>query len=445
MQRIAIIVLAGLFSSGVSALGLLDAWELALRNDAQFRAAGYAREAGQEEPAIGRAGLLPALQYSYGANRSHSKVTQTDSLADSTLKRDYNSYTSTLSLRQPLLDYAAWARYQQGMARKLMADQRFRERSQDLMVRLYKAWSDALLAQEKLQLLDAQQRAYQAQLALNKRLLSAGEGTLTDMRETEARFMLTEAQRIEQQDNLDAALTELENMIGTTLDIRALHSLTFTQLPSSASDRRTLAQWRDLAIQHNANLGAQREELAVSRYEIERSRAGHLPTLSLVASSRNSRSESEYNYNQKYNTQSVGLQLNVPLYSGGGVSASMRQAAAEYQQHQAELDDQTRQTLAELKKYYNLYNNGVAKIKAWQMTAASAQEAVNATRLSVAGGERINLDILLAEQDWYNARRELAEAKYSWLQAWLLLRYTAGTLNEKDILQLAAWFQPIPA
>nr|WED68550.1 TolC family outer membrane protein [Pectobacterium colocasium] len=280
MQRIAIIVLFGLLSSGANALGLLDAWELALRNDAQFRAAGFERAAGLEEENIGRANLLPNLQYGYSANRSHSKVTQTDSFTNNTLKRDYNSYTSTLSLRQPLLDYAAWARYQQGVARTLMADQRFRDRSQDLMVRLYKAWSSALLSQEKLQLLDAQQRAYHEQLALNKRLLLAGEGTLTDVRETEARFTLIEAQRIEQQDNLDAAMTDLENMTGTVLDITALYPLTLTQLPSVESGKQTLAQWRDLAVQHNAKLATQREGLAVSRYEIERSRAGHLPTLS---------------------------------------------------------------------------------------------------------------------------------------------------------------------
>ncbi|MEH0873727.1 TolC family outer membrane protein [Pectobacterium cacticida] len=442
MQRIAIGLLLGLFSACANALGLLEAWELALRNDAQFRAATFEYRAGREEASIGRAGLLPTLQYGYSVNRSHSKVTQAERLRDNTVKRDYDSYTSTLSLRQPLLDYAAWARYQQGIARTLMADRRFRDRTQELMVRLYNAWSSALLAQEKLQLLDAQRRAYQEQLALNKRLLQAGEGTLTDVRETAARFTLIDAQRIEQQDNLDAAITDLENMTGTRIEITALPPLRLIQPLSATSGKMTLAQWRDLTVRHNATLAMRREELTVSRYEMERYRAGHLPTLSLVASSRNSRSESEYNYNQKYDTQSVGLQLNVPLYAGGSVSASVRQAAAEYQQRQAELDDHTKRTLAELKKYYNLFNNGAAKISAWQMTTAAARDAVTATRLSVAGGERINLDILLAEQAWYNARRELAEAKYSWLQAGLLLRYTAGTLDENDILELAAWFQP---
>jgi len=78
------------------------------------------------------------------------------------------------------------------------------------------------------------------------------------------------------------------------------------------------------------------------------------------------------------------------------------------------------------------------------MSVAAAEEAIRATRQSVAGGERINLDVLMAEQEWYNARRELTEVKYRWLQAWLNLRYTAGTLNEQDMMQLAAWFQSAP-
>ncbi|NPE58079.1 TolC family outer membrane protein [Dickeya dadantii] len=446
MRRKAVLLTVVLSLSGGSAqaMGLLDAWELALRNDAPLRAAGFERDAGQEEVAIGRAGLLPSLQYTYGANYSHSKVTQRDRTLNNTTKRDYDNYVSTLTLRQPLLDYAAWARYQQGVTRKLMADQRFRDRSQDLMVRLYQSWSEALLAQEKLMLLDAQRRAYQEQLALNRRLLAAGEGTQTDLRETEARYTVTEAQRIEQEDTLDAAMTDLENMMGSPLQIQDLSPLALDTLPDNVTENRSLSQWRELTVRHNAKLAVQRENVDYSRYEIERNRAGHLPTLDLVASTRNSLSESEYNYNQKYDTQTVGLQVRVPLYSGGAVSASMRQAAAEYQQSQAELDNQTRQTFAELRRQFNLCANGAAKIRAWQMSVAAAEEAIRATRQSVAGGERINLDVLMAEQEWYNARRELTEVKYRWLQAWLNLRYTAGTLNEQDMMQLAAWFQSAP-
>ncbi|MGM3172560.1 TolC family outer membrane protein [Dickeya lacustris] len=441
-RKALILVMCGLCTINAHAVGLLDAWEMALRNDAQLRAAGFERDAGQEEIAIGRAGLLPSVQYNYGANYSHSKVTQRDRTTDNTTKRNYDNYVSTLTLRQPLLDYAAWARYQQGIVRKLVSDQRYRDKSQELMIRLYQSWSDALLAQEKLTLLESQRRAYQEQLALNRRLLAAGEGTQTDLRETEARYTVIEAQRIEQQDTLDAAMTVLENMTGQPLQVQDLSPLALDVLPENVTENRSLVQWRELAVRHNAKLAAQRETVEYSRYEIERNRAGHLPSMDLVASTRSSLSESEYNYNQKYDTQTVGLQVRVPLYSGGAVSASMRQATAEYQQSQAELDNQTRQTFAELRRQFNLCANGSAKIKAWQMSVASAQEAIRATRQSVSGGERINLDVLMAEQEWYNARRELAEVKYRWLQAWLNLRYTAGTLSEQDMIQLAAWFQP---
>lgn len=439
--RIIFLILLVLPEQG-NALGLLDAWELAVHNDPQYRAAGYERDAGQEEAALGLSGLLPSLQYSYGANTNYSTVSQADNRSNSKVKRDYDSYVSMLSLRQPLIDYGAYARYRQGIARKLFADQRYRDKSQELIVRLYRAYSSALLAQEKTSLLNAQLRAYEEQIQLNRRLLVAGEGTQTDIDETAARLTLTQVQLIEQQDVLDSQLTELENMMGRSVNLAELRPLTLDALPQNISDDRTLAQWRDLAIRYNARLAGQRENLDAKHYEIENSRSGHLPTLQLVASSRNSRSEAEYNYNQKYDTQSIGLQLNVPIYAGGRISSATRQATAHYQQSQAELDQETRQILAELKRQFNLTSSGAAKIRAWQMTVDSAQKVLLATRRSVLGGERINLDVLLAEQQLYNSRRDLAEAKYSWLQSWLELRYNAGTLQENDILQLAAWFEP---
>lgn len=314
--RIIFLILLVLPEQG-NALGLLDAWELAVHNDPQYRAAGYERDAGQEEAALGLSGLLPSLQYSYGANTNYSTVSQADNRSNSKVKRDYDSYVSMLSLRQPLIDYGAYARYRQGIARKLFADQRYRDKSQELIVRLYRAYSSALLAQEKTSLLNAQLRAYEEQIQLNRRLLVAGEGTQTDIDETAARLTLTQVQLIEQQDVLDSQLTELENMMGRSVNLAELRPLTLDALPQNISDDRTLAQWRDLAIRYNARLAGQRENLDAKHYEIENSRSGHLPTLQLVASSRNSRSEAEYNYNQKYDTQSIGLQLNVPIYAGG--------------------------------------------------------------------------------------------------------------------------------
>ena len=164
-------------SSAAHALGLLDAYDLALRNDPTFQAAIQEREGGEENRAIGRAALLPNLSWSYNNSRNESEVTAGDVKSD----RDYRSYASTLTLQQPLLDYEAYARFRQGTAQALMADERFRGKSQELAVRVLNAYSQALLAQERIELSRAQKRAYAERLQLNDRLLKGGEGTRTDV------------------------------------------------------------------------------------------------------------------------------------------------------------------------------------------------------------------------------------------------------------------------
>jgi len=176
---------------------------------------------------------------------------------------------------------------------------------------------------------------------------------------------------------------------------------------------------------------------------VERKRAGHLPKVSLYASSRQTSSDSESSYNQKYDTNTVGIQVSVPLFAGGSVSASTRQAASQLSQAQYELDAQTASTLIELRKQFNLNSSGAAKVRAYEMAVSSAEALVLATQKSVHGGERVNLDVLDAEQQLFSARRDLAVARHAYLLARIQLKYYAGLLNEQDLQQLAGYFQPL--
>ncbi|QLF93816.1 TolC family outer membrane protein [Pseudomonas sp. ABC1] len=421
------------------ALGLLDAYALALRNDPTLQAAISEHQAGQEHRAIGRAALLPRLDYRYTNSRNESEVTQQGLTGEVTNQRDYRSYASVVSLQQPLFDYAAWTRYRQGEARALLADERLRGRGQELMVRLFQAYSEALLAGERIALAQAQRSAYTERLQLNRRLFEGGEGTRTDLLETQARHDLSLAQEIEANDALDIALRELQAIIGEPL---LLEDLT----PLLAAPRfpplhpQGFEAWRDLALASNAELAAQRHALSVAEQQVEQARANHMPSLSLVASSRLTRSDSESSYNQRYDTDSIGIQLNLPLFAGGANSASRRQAARQFEQASHELDAQSAGTLNELRRQYNLCRSAQAKIRAYQMAEASAATLVEATRKSVLGGERVNLDVLDAQAQLYNARRDLADARHGYLLAWLQLRYLAGQLGERDLAELAEHF-----
>ncbi|PMU22157.1 MULTISPECIES: TolC family outer membrane protein [unclassified Pseudomonas] len=428
-------------SGSVQALGLLDAYDLALRNDPTFQAAIQEREAGEENRIIGRAGLLPNLSWSYNNSRNESEVTQSTAVGNVTSDRDYRSYASTLTLQQPLLDYEAYARYRQGAAQALFADERFRSKSQELAVRVLSAYSQALLAQERIELSRAQKRAYAERLQLNERLLKGGEGTRTDVLETQARLSLAQAEEIESLDTQDAALRELEAIVGQPLQIDELAPLT-RQFEIPPLEPNRFETWREIAMANNPELKSQHHALDVAEYEVERKRAGHMPKVSLYASSRQTSSDSESSYNQKYDTNSVGIQVSLPLFAGGSVSASTRQAANQLSQAQYELDAQTARTLIELRKQFNLNTSGAAKVRAYEMAVSSATALVTATKKSVTGGERVNLDVLDAEQQLFTARRDLADARHAYLLARIQLKYFAGLLNEQDLRALAGYFQP---
>ena len=424
-----------LYSLPAPALGLLDAYALALRNDPTFQAAIHEHDAGQQDRSLGRAGLLPKLSYSYNNARNRSEVSQGGRQSD----RDYRSYSSLLGVQQPLFNYAAWIEYRQGVTRALMADQRLRSRSQELAVRLFQAWSQALLAGKTLALSQAQRRAYAEQLQLNQRLFKGGEGTRTDTLETQARYNLAEAETLEAQDNLDAALQDLQAIVGEPLVLTDLAPLRDDFRVQPLQPER-FERWRDLAVADNPELASQRHALDVAEQEIARQRAGHLPTLSVYGNSRVTRSDSESSYNQRYDTESVGLQISLPLYAGGGVQAATRQAAAAHSQASFELDARRNALLNDLRKAFNRSASSLAKVRALETAEHSASGLIEATRKSIAGGERVNLDLLNAQQQHYSVRRDLAEARHGYLQAWLQLRYVSGQLAMDDVEQLAGYF-----
>ncbi len=158
-----------------------------------------------------------------------------------------------------------------------------------------------------------------------------------------------------------------------------------------------------------------------------------MPKLSLYASTRKTKSDSETSFNQTYDTDSIGIQLTVPLFAGGGVSGLSRQASYRLEQASHELDAQTSSLLNELRRQYNLYQTSATRTRAYEMAVQSVDTLVEATRQSVLGGERVNLDVLDAQHQLYSARRDLADARHQARLARLQLKYLAGVVELADL------------
>lgn len=423
-----------LASAGASAINLQQAYEQALQNDPAYRSAFYENQSGKENAILGRAGLLPNVQANYNASKNHSDIETPTSIT----QPEYISRVSTIQLRQTLFNVDAFARYKQGKAQALLSDQVFSVRGQEVLIRVISAYFDALFADEQVALNTAQRNAYAEQSEVNTRLLKHGEGTRTDVLEVQARLELSEATLIEAKDNQATARNTLAGIIGADPGTLAGLNDTFRMLPLSPSG---LDEWKAMALKQNPELLAQTTALEVAKQEILKARAGHAPRLDFVASYSKNASETINTYNQDSTVRAIGIQLNVPLYSGGSVNATSRQAVAGLERSRADLQVKTDKALIEVSKQFSAVQSGIAKVNALNRAVESSNLLIKATEQSIKGGVRINLDLLNAQQQLFTTKRDLAQARYGYLMASLRLRAAAGTLDASDVSRTASYFR----
>lgn len=427
-------------SGSVCAMSLMEAYQSALANDPTYQEAVQDALSGKEYKTLGRSNLLPNVQANYSFNRNNADLTTDNGplFGTSLTHPKYISRSTSLNVRQSIYNPDGWARYKQGLAQTNYSDQNFEGRAQELIGRVVGAYIDALFASEQVRINTAQRDMYAEQKAVNDRLFEKGEGTKTDMLETQSRLDLAEAQVLEAEDNQQVQMATLSTIVGkevTSLD-QLVPEFQIGQLPQGG-----LEAWRKIALENNPDLKAQAFAVEAARQEVAKSQAGHKPRLDFVASYSKANSESINTYNQDSTNRSIGIQLTVPLYSGGSVSATSRQSVAALEKSKAELQVRTDKVLVELRKQFASVVSSVARIRALEKAVSSAQLLVTATEQSIKGGVRINLDLLNARQQQYTSQRDLAQARYTYLVALLKLRTAAGIASPEDVREIGAYFR----
>lgn len=434
----ALAVLLGMSAGSASAISLQQAYEAALANDPTYRMNFYENEAGKEYRAIGRAGLLPSISGSYSANRIRAEVTSEVLGQERVTHPRYISRSGVAQLRQPLINFEAYARYRQGIAQAAESAERFETNKDAVAVRVVSAYIDALFARDQLRLVMAERDAFSEQMKVNDRLFEKGEGTRTDKLETQARLDLAEAQVLEALDALTAARTTLEGVIGMPAGELDNLSPSFKIDPLSPL---SFDEWLKTSLANNPDLKAARLAVEVASQEVNKARAGHAPRLDFVASYSKNGSETLTQLNQDTINRSVGIQLNVPIYSGGQISAVARQAVASRERAKADLDRRESIVAVELRKAHSVVLSSVAKVDALVKAVNSGRLLVTATEQSIKGGVRINLDMLNARQQLVATERDLAQARYGYLIGMLRLRAAAGMLTSDDVARVGRYFE----
>lgn len=429
-----------LLAAPAAALDLLDSYRLALRNDARHQASIAQAAASREALPQARAQLMPNVSASLARSRNSTDRQALDIFGRPSRENfDYISSNYALSLRQPVFRMYNFALYRQAQRQVDGAEATLDRSLQDLLVRLAGAYFEALLAQDQHALVIAQKEAYAGQLDAAKRSFAAGQGTRTDIDDAQARYDLTLAQELEASQNLGYTRRQLQTIVNEPVDSLAV--LDPARLELQAPTPASAEEWIVRGEEVNAELRALRADIEVARQELDKARAGHYPTVDLVAQRSKSESENNVSINTRYLTTQVGVQVNVPLFAGGYALSQTRQALANIERAEQLYEARRREVAQEIRKEFQNVAEGILRVRALEQARRSAEQAVLSNQKGFQAGTRSRIDILDAQQQRVSVERDLAVARYRYIVARLRLQSLVGSLDEPEIEAVNAWLK----
>ena len=417
---------------------ILQIYREALVNDAQYAAARATVEAGREKFPQGLAGLLPTVNATANTTWNENQYRLNDKAP--TVRKDFNTHAYNVALTQPLFRWQNFVQYGQGKLQVVQAEAVFAQAQQDLILRVAQAYFDVLNAQENLKAVRANKQAVAQQLELAKKSFEVGTVTITDTHEAQSRFDLVSAQEIAAESDLEVKRYALRQIVGKESgELNRLKAQAELRPPQPAS----MDKWVESAERDSFSVQAQQASAEIAEKEVEKQRAGHYPTLDVVANYGNGKTAVSYTSNNTLDTDSrnVALQLTIPIFQGGAVNSKTREAVANRMAADANLDAARRTAALSARQSYLGVVNGLAQVRALEAALVSSTSALDSNKLGYEVGVRINIDVLNAENQLYVTKRDLAKARFDTLLAQLKLKAAVGSLGEADLEQINPLFE----
>lgn len=437
-SHLATLIATALVTVGAHGADLLQVYQQALANDAQFASARSVVTAAQERIPQAKAGLLPNVSLSGSYTRTEAQ----DQVIGGGVRvsGSGNSTGYKLSLTQSLYNPALWETYEQSKLSVAISENQFSLAKQELILRTAQAYFDVLGAEEALRFTKAQKEATTEQLASAKRNFEVGTQTITDTHEAQAAYDLVVAQEFAAINDLEVRRTALLQIIG--------------QVPSSLSNLRPgvtlnapqpakIDAWVDTAEKQSLNVIISQISLETAKREITKDRAGHRPTASLSAGTTYSASNPLFNVGSGPNrtSNSVTLSWNLPLFSGYSVTSQVREAISLEQKARHDLDNAKRSAAQSARQAFLTVNSGLAQVKALEAAEVSSKSSLDSNKLGYTVGVRINIDVLNAQRQLYSTQRDLARARFDTIVNGLRLKAASGTLKEDDLAEVNSLLQ----
>lgn len=431
--------IAILLPSQVFGETLLEAYALAAKNDAKFRAVQAEAKASGTIIDQARAGFLPTVKIDIEKTRTRQEILSSENSVFKAGNKTYPTDSRTLSVTQPIFRKDVIERFEQAQSVVKQAGYTLLAAEQDLQLRTVAAYLLVLAAKDSLALASAEREAVEKLLHLVREKRKMGLGTITQLLDSEARFAVTQAREIEANNKLRDAYQGLREITGGPIEsVQSLRE----EIPLENPQPAAIQNWLEAAFEQNLILKARLEAVEVARREMERQRAGHYPSLMMVLNhNRKDSGSTLYGGGSDVNTTDLTLRLTIPIYEGGLTTAVTNEASYRFQKVQEEYELERRVVERATRSAFDGAHSGVNLIKALKQSVIAQQSSLEAKTEGYKAGLLTLLPVLDAQRDLYMAKRDYAQSRYDYLMSTLKLKQATGTLSEVDMEIIGASLQ----
>ena len=421
---------------------LLTVYEEAVLNDAQLSSARIQNQSMKELIDQGLSLFLPNINIdaSYVQNDNKRKILTSGINNDllSGTSANYESYDYGVTITQPIFNYASYAKYKQNLIQSSLSDKQLIKAQQNLIFRVSNVYFETLMAMDEIKLLQAQYSAIKAQLAEAEARFELGLISITDVNEAKTKEALLKIDKIDAIQKLKIKKRQIESITGILPGrLKPLNSvMTFTKLENQAEE------WVSMALENSLEIQIKKDEVQIADREIDIRSGDRYPTIDAMARRSRDWDKGGYPYGSVANkgvrsfSDTIGLEVNIPIYSGGYASSRVREGRllklkikedGEYLRRQIELEVR--------ENYLNLQSN-FAEINAYQQALLSAEITLDSTNLGFQVGLRNSVDVLRAQQVFFDAEKEMLKARYNYLINQVKLKQSVGMLSKTDIVNI---------
>ncbi len=435
IKKIFFLIIAILFVTSSLSADLANIYSLAERNDPSYRQVISKHRAILESKPQARSQLLPSLDITANTKRNAQDITTSGSSVGSDGEIDFNSHGYSLNLSQPLFHRDRFIALSQTDSQINESEAKLAKAQQDLIITVSETYFNVLRSIDNLEFAKIEVKSLSRQLEEANQRFEVGLSAITDVQEARAGYDLAVAREIQATNGIDNAKEGVRELTGEYIDEFDGLGKNITLIKP---DPEEISSWTELSIEQNLNISAANFALETARKEIKKQSAGHLPTVDIVASHGYDSTGGRFG-STRTDRSSIGLELNVPIYSGGLVSSKTREAHEKYNDAMHYLEKARRTAQRNTREAYLGVISGISQVNALKQAVVSSETALLATETGFEVGTRTAVDVVASQKATSKARRDYSNAKYNYILNTLKLKRAAGTLSPDDLNLINAW------